>query len=396
MRDVLPAREGLIWAAGFLIVASAIYASGFTSADPDSALYAGISGRLSREPVARWVAPEWWGFWPEAQMTGLFHEHPAGLFWAPAALARLGLPAEQSAYVVGVFAGLVSLVLLGTLAGRIATRADGRAVLVLVQLMPAAFIFRIRANHEYPMLLCLLLVLVGLDGVRRSWWAWVLVAAGVAGGLLVKGMFVSLVLLGGFVWLVFDPLRDGRGAARQWTGFAAAMAAAGLVAAAYDVTYARATGEAFWSAYWARQLGPLTIASTELDAASVIARLGFYASRLLWHPAPWSLALAWLAVTRFGAWRDLPPGQRRGLALAIAFVVLSVAVLSVPGRYAERYAFSATFVVGAVGAIAAVRNWPAFGCRLARLDARVPALPALLWTSLALARLVLGPYLPRV
>ena len=38
--------------------------------------------------------------------------------------------------------------------------------------MPLAFIFRIRDNHEYPMLVCLLAALAGLDGVSRSW-AWI-------------------------------------------------------------------------------------------------------------------------------------------------------------------------------------------------------------------------------
>ena len=39
--------------------------------------------------MRRWLAPEWWGFWPDAQMTGLFREHPAGVFLLPAALGPL-------------------------------------------------------------------------------------------------------------------------------------------------------------------------------------------------------------------------------------------------------------------------------------------------------------------
>lgn len=399
MRGVLSARDTAVWTAGFLLVATVIVATGFTSSDPDSALYANIADRLSEEPIARWVAPEWWGFWPEARMTGLFREHPAGIFWLPAALARFcGIPAIQGAYIVGVLAGLLSLVLIGVLAGRVCARDDARAALLLLQFMPVAFIFRIRANHEYLMLLCLLLVLLGLDRVKRSTGAWWLVAAGLAGGLLVKGVFVSLILLGGALWIALDPRRDQtgtQGVRRQLLAFGAGLLVMVALAAAYDALYLRATDERFWSAYWARQMGPLTIASPWQDAAAIASRLGFYVTRLLWHPAPWSLALLWLALTRFGTWRDLPLVERRALAFSVTFVVLAVAMLSLPSRFAERYAFSATFVVGTVGAVAARRAWTPLGSLTARLDGLVPALPAVVWTLLSVGRLVLGPYLPR-
>ena len=54
---------------------------------------------------------------------------------------------------------------------RVVPRDDARAALVLLQLMPVAFLFRIRANHEYLMLVGLLVTLVGLEKVRQSWWA---------------------------------------------------------------------------------------------------------------------------------------------------------------------------------------------------------------------------------
>ena len=87
--------------------------------------------------------------------------------------------------------------------------------------------------------------------------------------------------------------------------------------------------------------------------------------------------------------------ERRALTAAVAFVVLAVALLSLPGRYAERYAVSATFVVSAVGAVAAQRTSPSLARdRRSRPDG--PALPAVIWTVLAIGRLLLGPYLPRI
>ena len=194
---LLSPREGGFWAVAFVLVAALIVLTQFSSTDPDSQLYASISGRLSEEPVSHWIAPEWWDFWPETHMTGLFREHPAGVFLVPVALSRLGIPGEQAAYIAGVGAGLASLLLIAVLIGRLASVADGRASLILLQLMPVAFLFRVRANHEYPMLVALLVTLVSVEGARRSWWWIAGIAFGLTLGLLVKGVFVVTGRAGG-------------------------------------------------------------------------------------------------------------------------------------------------------------------------------------------------------
>ena len=95
----LTRTELVVWAALFVVVAALLVLTGFASDDPDSALYANLSARLAGEPPSRWIAPEWWGYWDS---TGLFREHPAGVFFLPTALSRLGIPPVQAAYIVGV------------------------------------------------------------------------------------------------------------------------------------------------------------------------------------------------------------------------------------------------------------------------------------------------------
>jgi 4-amino-4-deoxy-L-arabinose transferase-like glycosyltransferase len=395
---VLSARERAAWIGAFVLIAALIVFTRFTSSDPDSALYASISAKLSPQPMSRWVAPEWWGLWPGGGLTGFFREHPAGLFLLPAALGRLGLPAEQGAYIFGVGCGLAALLLTSWLVARLTSREDGRAVLVLLQVMPVAFIFRIRDNHEYPMFVCLLASLIGLVGVTRSWRWLALVALELSCGLLVKGVFVVLLLIAAGLWIAINPLQASR--ARQVAALAASLACMAAIALAYDAWYLKATGEVFWSAYWKRQLGPMVLTSPLGQAWTFAKHLGFYVARLLFHPAPWSLALAW------SAWR---PGQssvghrrvrtlteRRGLIFALSFTILSVMLLSAASRFAERYAFSATYMVGAAGAVVAFRSWPLIPRALTRLEAEVPALPVVLWLALMLLRLALGPFLPRL
>ena len=400
---LLSPRERLVWTVGFAAISALIVATGFTSTDADSLRYATISEVLATLPVARWVAPEWWGLSPDNPLTGYFLEHPAGLFWPPAALAWLGVPAAQAPYIFGVAAGLVALLLSAKLVGRLASREAGRASLVLLQIMPVAFVFRVRDNHEYPMLICLLAALIGLHGVSRSWKWGLWVIAGFTAGLLIKGVFVGFVLMGAALWIAVNPTRGSR--ARQVAVCVAALLVMALAAVGYDAWYARITGGPFWSAYWERQIGPMDVASPLGDFRAFAQHAGFYVGLLLFHPAPWSLALVWaafrsrrrhsaLGVRHWGAECRVP--SARGLIFVLAFTAASVLLLSLASRFAERYAFSTTYLVAAAGSAVAYAWWPGLRGTLARLDARIPAFPAVVWMLLVGLRLLLGSWLPRI
>jgi 4-amino-4-deoxy-L-arabinose transferase-like glycosyltransferase len=388
----LTTRDRLVYGAGFVVAAILIYLTHFTSHDGDSALYATIGGHTSAEPFRQWVAPKWWALWPGSTMDELFIEHPAGLFWLPAALGRLGLPPAPSAYVVGVGASLLTLLGLSALIERISGPVAARITLTLLPLMPVAFIFRVRANHEYPMLLCLVAGLVALEGVRESWLWLVCLSAAFTAALVIKGVFALLVVGGGGLWLLANPTGGQRGAWRAWVGFGIGLSALLLAALAYDDWYAAVTGHGFWRAYWLRQLGPLTFASPVEQAGIVASHVGFYAAHILWHSAPWGVVLVWIGCRRLWRPREAPltTAERRGLLFVATFAFASIVALSVPSRIAERYMFSATFFLGAAGIAAAVRTWPGFRRWIERVDAAVPSLPALVWTALVVGRIAMG------
>ncbi len=400
MPDVmLTRRDVAVWAVAFVVVSVLLVVTGFASDDPDSALYAELATRLAELPVREWIAPQWWGQW---NSEGWFREHPAGVFLLPTAMGALGIPAIQASYIVGIAAGLLSVLLAGHLVRRVTTPADGRAVLVLLQLMPVAFLFRIRANHEYPMLVCLLLGLVAIDEVRRSWaWAWV-VAASVTMAVLVKGVFVVMVLIAAGWWAIINPTRQRGSIARPIAAGVLTLVVVAVMAYLYDGIYLSATGERFWLAYWQRQLGPLEIATpTDGAGASVLLNHAiFYALRLAWHPAPWSAAVALAAWHYRGSartwWQGSPEPTRRALVFVALFTLTSVAILLPSSRFAERYAFSATYALATAGIVIAYRDWTWLRRCLHWCDARVVALPAVLWLALMIARLTIGPYLPRI
>jgi hypothetical protein len=87
---------------------------------------------------------------------------------------------------------------------------------------------------------------------------------------------------------------------------------------------------------------------------------------------------------------------RRGWQFVLLFTAASIVLLSLASRFAERYEFSATFLIGAAGAAIAFERWPIVNRWVTQLDARIPALPAVTWIVLVTLRLVLGPWLPRI
>jgi hypothetical protein len=329
----------------------------------------------------------------------LWHEHPAGIYALPLLLASAGYPSDQAAYAVGVALGLVCLFLLGRMVADLSTRAAGRAALLLLQLVPAAFVFRIRSNHEYPMLLCLLVACLALDRVRHSWsWA-VVVAAAVTAALFIKGAFVAIVLLGAGVWTLVNPMRSPGSMIRPALALAGSMACAAAAAFGYEAIYRRETGGPFWTIYWQHQVGPVASGASAAGPLTLISHAFFYVAHLAWLAAPWgavliALALWWRLEAR-AEWKALPARFQSGVLFALLFAGAAITLLSPSGRYAERYLFSPILVSAAVGIMVACRRWPAIPYYVARLEQRVPALPALLWLVLAVGRLGLGPLLPR-
>jgi 4-amino-4-deoxy-L-arabinose transferase-like glycosyltransferase len=395
-QPLLSARERWAWVAAFLLIAGLLVATRFESDDADSVRYATISSVLSTQHIMRWIAPEWWGLSPDNPLTGYFQEHPAGLFIIPAFLGKIGVPANQAPYIFGVGVGLIALLLIAQLIGRLSSREHGRAALVLLQLMPVAFVFRVRDNHEYPMLVCLLLTLFALDRLARSWYWIGMVGFAFTAAMVIKGVFVAPVMMGAALWILVNPTRGSR--TRQILACVLAIVAMGITWVAYDAWYTRATGAPFWSAYWQRQMAPLEVASPFGQAWAFIQHVLFYVGRLLFHPAPWSLALMWAAFRRRAAPRvaALNERQRDGLRFVVLYTVLSVLLLSLASRFAERYVFSATYLVAAIGVVAACRYWPVVLRTLNRLEHAVPALPVVLWVILVGSRLLFGDWLPRI
>ena len=295
-------------------------------------------------------------------MAGPYREHPAGLFWPAALLARLGFPALQAAYALNMLYQVLSLLALQRLAATRAPGLEARALGWILQLLPIAFTFRIRANQEQAVLLFLVLALLGTEWSReRPRWA-VLTLVGLVGLLMVKGV---LAVFGPALCALWLLTRRGEAPAdrRAWLGLAGGVVAMAVAAVTYELLYRAATGQPFWSFYLSRQLGVAAEAQSAAALGQKAYNLVWYLGRVLWFPFPWSLAL--LAA----AWHGRRSTARTGNALFVAgTIALYVGLFSLSDRRADRYIFPVYYAVGAAGAVVALRASTRFRRFAERLD----------------------------
>lgn len=388
------------WLLVVLVAIGLIAATGYQSPDNDSALHAGIAARLSQQPVSQWIAPEWWGFWT---LNGPYCEHPVGIFIPPAVLARMGYPAVQAAYAVNTAYQAASFVLIVLIARAVVPAQEARALGWLLQLIPIAFVFRIRANHEYAVLAGLLLAVYSTERARRTV-AWV---AGIIAGfclvLLVKGVFALIVPVACAIWLVArsDRPADVFRPWQAWAAVALLPVIGAVIAWGYEAAYQEATGRSFLAVYRARQ-----VPEGAIIGGSPLVRTAYtavwYTARVIWYAFPWSLFAGFVLVQSVRS-RDVWPwgkatssreaaNVRAGAWAAVATGLILVAGFSIAHRKADRYIFPVYFILGAAGALAAVRRFPRFAKLVERCDR--PWVPAALFLGLFLLHLVTLGKLP--
>jgi hypothetical protein len=374
-------KLAVLWCCAIAVAASLLIAAGYQSRDPDSSLYARLSGELAQQPPSRWIAPEWGGAWNQE---GLFREHPVGILLPSVLLIRAGVPSGQAAYIVNMLYQAAVIVLIPLVARILVTRVEARSLAWVLQLMPVSFVYRIRGNQEHPLLMCFLALVYGTHRARTNP-AWLLMmVASFCFLVLVKGAFAMFALTAAALWLIVVPASPAGSDRWAWAGLAASAVTAALMMIGYEAVYMRTTGESFAEFYRGTRLG----GSIELSDPSVIPHairnIVWYVLLLAWFAAPWSLVA--LAVAY--AWSRAAAGRRlsdvftvasaRGISWALLTTAVFVVVLSPALVRAERFIFPAYFIIGAVGVVAVIRR----NARAQRLAARAdqdPWLPVAVW-----------------
>jgi hypothetical protein len=169
------------------------------------------------------------------------------MFVVPALLGRAGYPPLQAAYAVNALYQVASFALVTLIAARLVPRS-AVALGCILQLLPIAFVFRVRANQEYAVLAGLLFAIYATERARTRppWVAGML--AGFCAVLLVKGVFAFMVPVACGIWLVSRAASNARPRADwgAWSGLALMPVAAFIVTVGYEAAYVKVTGRSFW------------------------------------------------------------------------------------------------------------------------------------------------------
>ncbi len=373
-------EEWAAWLAALACLAVLLVAVGFEGRDPDSALHASIVRQSLERPAAEWIAPSWGGNWTR---TDLYREHPAGIFLLPSALAGVGYPAPQSAYLVNAVFQILTVLMFTSFCRLFMPTGEARALGWILLFLPIAFTYRVRANHEQAVLLLTIAALYVAERARTNrGWPPLLVLPAVL-TFLVKGVFVVPVLAGCAIWFALRRPLPGYGKS-AWLGLVMAGAAAVVTAAAYEWAYRRVTGgETFLGYYLPTQLG-IAAAPRGAFVAQKLGNLAWYAGRVVWFSFPWSLFL----LVGLGRHANGNSGVR-GTLLAVSAVALMWPIMfSLSDRHADRYIFPAYFLVGIAGAAIGLERSATVRRVATAVDRLRPVEQAVVWlllTILALA-----------
>jgi hypothetical protein len=379
----MPLRLTATWLSVLVAAAALLAATGYRTRDADSRAYIAIAARMAGEPASRWIAPQWWGAWGGQ---GLFREHPAGAFVPAALLTRAGYPAGQSLFVVTLAAQVIALLALSALCRAVVPAPHARLLVWALQLIPIAFVFRVRANQEYLLLAALLVALYGLERARTAA-AWALVAVGgTIAALLVKGVFGLLAPVLAALWL-WSRRRHGAPGAAGWLTLLAMAAAPLALAWAYEHVYVAATGQSFLGYYLGSRIG-LEAGGLPFPANKIWNAL-WYLGRLMWYAAPWSA----LGAMALAAWRPAaaqPAGAQTWVRFALLAAGAIVALVAARDTRADRYIFPAYFFAASGGLVWASVRWARVAALAERLDETWPWGPAVLWLLLVAGRVAVG------
>jgi 4-amino-4-deoxy-L-arabinose transferase-like glycosyltransferase len=254
-----------------------------------------------------------------------------------------------------------------------------------LQLIPIAFVFRVRANQEYPLLAGLLLTVYAIERARTSW-PWIAVAvAGALYALFVKGVFALLAPVLAALWLL-TRRRPAKEMVRAWTGLVVVVLAMPAAVWSYEWAYSATTGQSFLDYYLGARIALEGSSTTTLAALDKAGNALWYAGRLLWYAAPWSLIAIAAALPSVRA--RLSPQSRDWIRFAGVAALLIVALVAARDTKADRYIFPAYFLAASVGVVVTCSRWPRASAWAGHLDRSWPWGPAILWLALVGGRIL--------
>lgn len=364
-------KPHLLWLLFFILGVTAIGLTKYRSHSFDSQFYGKLVTQLSTKPISGWLTPKWDAHYGHTK-DEYIRDHLIGHLIPAVILSQLGIPGPVALHAIQLIYYILSLYLLTYLAGLYFGRRDSLAILWALQIIPMAFSYGIRANHERAVLFYMLIAVIGsVKMANHLKWCWITLI-GIVAIFLIKGIFFLPIMF--FSLLVFAISLKNIFSKKAFYGlcfFASSILVIIGVGYLYEHLFFQQTGLSFFEGYWSEQISDRII-KAEQSSSIIFAKLHnlkYYIGRTLYYSFPWSilaLIFLWKKRSLISPYlKNLHPKKwihledyhpLRGAMIFNLIVFGHVLMFSLSNRTASRYLYPAYLVLAAISIVYLVRH----------------------------------------
>jgi hypothetical protein len=339
-------KLSLFWLLAFLIATLVLVNSHFKSTSNDSKYYTELVVRHHQDNLQEIITTKWgenyWGYDPNSYTLDIF----PGQLLMGVAIAKLGIPPEQSLHILGMVFQILSIFILVKIVEYFSEFSFASVLFYSILLTPMAFSYNIRANHELGIMFFSFLSLY--SGIRIT-------TSGKWGIAVILSTVMLLWIKGPF--FIFGPILSAVGYLlstqnnkRIWkiilTIFLS-LAIAIVSAIYFDRLFYDLTKIHFLKEFWNIQIISRQIPSTSRFSFITLKLYNFY--YYLWHYLVYALPwFAFLIVEFFKNRASIMTFLKSRLSLSMLVpATLFLLVFTVNSRHAARYVFPAYYLFSA-------------------------------------------------
>lgn len=285
-------KMAIYWFISFLLASYFLTLKNFRSESNDSNYYNELVVRYHNQDWKTVFTPKWgeniYGFDPSTYM----RDQLPGQTLMGIALTKMGVPATHALYILEMAFQILSIFLFVQIAQYFWEQKKATILFYSLLLIPMAFSYNIRANHESGIMFCSLLALYsGLKMGHSS--KWIILAALASFGLLwIKGPFFIF----GFILMTigyFYSQEKNKSSLTLLAAYFLSIVFILISAICFELVTRKLTGTSFFLEFWSIQIQQRAIGLTQKHHFIIQKMINFYYyfSHYLAYALPWSLLL---------------------------------------------------------------------------------------------------------
>lgn len=341
----------IYWLGAFFIAAFVLSGTHFQSKSNDSKYYTNLVVRYHNQSWQKILTPTWgenfWGFNPDSYMRDQF----PGQLILGVAITKLGVPAEQALHVIEMLLQILSLFLLVKISCHFISYETASVLFYGFMLIPLAFSYTIRANHEVGIMFFSFIALyAGLNLSFSIYWLIPIVLSTVM-LLLIKGPFFIFGLSLAAIGYYFSKGKFSSGRLVFTLGLSLFVVL--LTAYSFEILFYNLTTQSFFSEFYKIQIEQRAMPTAQEHSFVFQKMLNFF--YYFWHylaySLPWS-ALVCIIILKKGTQGKFISEMLEFLKLRLSQCLLCSAflfalVFSLSDRIAGRYVFPGYYLFSA-------------------------------------------------